>query len=541
MLFRINAQSEVYEQALADASACRTCCAAASGSSTGPRSARRRLLLRGAARAGEDADEPLPDAVRGGARRAWAGTPTTRRRAARPASAGSPWPRWSPWPTTCVAVAPEAAPGRVHRRAGAAGRRPARPDRAGRHAGLAALGQGPGVGRGVPGRAHRHHAADPARHHAGAGRRGAPAALRRHHPGPRAARAVLGAGPQPRAAPRPPAEPVPRRPAPGDAARGRGAPKRSAAPRPRPRTPSCSAGCGPGASRRPRRRGCRRTWCSPTPRWSRSPTRTRRAAAGAGPDLRGRADQARPLRRAGARGARRRRPRRRRAGRVELRPRARAGSRVRRTSASAPARRAIDDGREHRSARSAAASEAHAVADRPRTASDRRVRDARCRCRAVAAAGLEHVQDRSSCRRRRRRRSGEQLVRQALVRCAFTIAPSTATPTTAPSWRAVFVAEAAIPECAAGRGRARPTVSGTTVMPNPSPARASATASAPKAGVAASSSTRASSMPDGAERAADDHRHRGTRPAPPSGRPRAPPTTIAAAIGANIPASCQPE
>ncbi len=41
VLFRINAQSEAYEQALTEARACPTRCAAASGSSTGPRCAGR--------------------------------------------------------------------------------------------------------------------------------------------------------------------------------------------------------------------------------------------------------------------------------------------------------------------------------------------------------------------------------------------------------------------------------------------------------------------------------------------------------------------
>ncbi|MCO5610769.1 hypothetical protein L7F22_065010 [Adiantum nelumboides] len=121
-------------------------------------------------------------------------------------------------------------PGPVGRRAGHPRRRRAPAGRAGRHAGLAARGEGAGVGRGVPGRAGRRHAADPARR----GRRdrdrgGTPAVLRRHHPGPPGAVDVVGAGPGVgTGAPASP-EPVPARPdpglAPGVADRG-GAPTR---------------------------------------------------------------------------------------------------------------------------------------------------------------------------------------------------------------------------------------------------------------------------------------------------------------------------
>ena len=86
-------------------------------------------------------------------------------------------------------------PRRSRGRARRAGRRPARPDRPGRHPRLAARGQGPGVGRGVPGRADRGHDADHLRQDRRAGRGGAPAALRRGHPGPLPSRAVLGAVP----------------------------------------------------------------------------------------------------------------------------------------------------------------------------------------------------------------------------------------------------------------------------------------------------------------------------------------------------------
>jgi len=64
VLFRVNAQSEVYEQAL---SAAGVPYVLRGGERFFDRAEIReaRLLLRGAARAGQDADEPLPDAVRG--------------------------------------------------------------------------------------------------------------------------------------------------------------------------------------------------------------------------------------------------------------------------------------------------------------------------------------------------------------------------------------------------------------------------------------------------------------------------------------------
>ena len=89
-----------------------------------------------------------------------------------------------------------------------AGRRAADPRRlasptrrAGRHAGVAARRQGPGVGRGVPGRLDRRHAAHlaragPRRRERGS-RRGTSTALRRNHQGPSAFGDQLGAGPQP--------------------------------------------------------------------------------------------------------------------------------------------------------------------------------------------------------------------------------------------------------------------------------------------------------------------------------------------------------
>jgi DNA helicase-2/ATP-dependent DNA helicase PcrA len=64
VLFRVNAQSEVYEQALSQAGVAYVL---RGGERFFDRADIReaRLLLRGAARAGQDADQPLPDAVRG--------------------------------------------------------------------------------------------------------------------------------------------------------------------------------------------------------------------------------------------------------------------------------------------------------------------------------------------------------------------------------------------------------------------------------------------------------------------------------------------
>ena len=51
--------------------------------------------------------------------------------------------------------------------------------------------------------------------------------------------------------------------------------------------------------------------------------------------------------------------------------------------------------------------------------------------------------------------------------------PSAATPMTVPTSRAVVVADAAMPECLAGRADRATEVMGTTAMPNPTPASSS--------------------------------------------------------------------
>ena len=168
-----------------------TSCAAPSGSSSGPRCARRACCC---------AAPPAPAATtrcsttpstcppRSGpcsARNGWTPEP--------PAGSGAVRERWESLAALvrlaedfAASRSPEADPRRPRRRAGRAGRRPARPDRRGRHPRLAARREGPGVGRRVPRRPHRGHDADHLRQDRRAGRGGAAAALRRRHPGPRA-------------------------------------------------------------------------------------------------------------------------------------------------------------------------------------------------------------------------------------------------------------------------------------------------------------------------------------------------------------------
>ena len=206
--------------------------------------------------------------------------------------------------------------GRPGRRARRALRRPARPDRRGRHARLAALGQGPGVGRGLPHRHVRGPDADLDGRRPDRGGGGAPPALRRHHPGARAPAPVLGQVPHPGRPGHPQAVALPRRAAPGHRGRrrlgrarrrrpgaGAGQPqaaapakcrtcgkaaddRRRAQGRPlrrlpaRPTTSRPSRTCAPGGSRSPPRPACRRSWSSPTPPWWRSPRASRTTSPG---------------------------------------------------------------------------------------------------------------------------------------------------------------------------------------------------------------------------------------------------------------------
>ena len=195
VLFRINAQSEAFEEALA----------ARGVPYVRPR--RGPVLRAGRGQAGRDAaarQRPrrrrarATDLVTARARRcspAWAG----RREA--PTGRGNVRDRWESLQAIVsqaeelAAAEPDADAGRLRRRARPAGRRAARPGGRGRHAGDAARRQGPGVGRGVRGRHARGHDADHLRRRPGRGRGGAPAALRRDDPGPAAAHRLLVAGP----------------------------------------------------------------------------------------------------------------------------------------------------------------------------------------------------------------------------------------------------------------------------------------------------------------------------------------------------------
>ena len=207
VLFRINAQSEAFEEALAARGAAlrrprrgpllRPC----------PRCAQAVTRLRGAARSGGGADE----LARGRARHA-------RRhgldRPRRPTARGQTRDRWESWQALVdqadeFARTPGADAGRLRRRPRPPGRRAARAGRRRRHPRHAARGQGPGVGRGVPVRAPGRHPADHLRRHPGRDRGGAPAALRRDDPRPARPVAVLGPGPQPRRPGVPQALPVP--------------------------------------------------------------------------------------------------------------------------------------------------------------------------------------------------------------------------------------------------------------------------------------------------------------------------------------------
>ena len=194
---------------------------------------------------------------------------------------------------------PRRRPARAGRRAGGAGQRPARAHRRRRDARVAARRQGPRVGRRLPRRAGRRHAAAGARRHARAGRGGAPAALRRRHPRARAPVAVVGARPLARAAgravgrraswtgcwARPPAPRAAR--AAAGPARGRPPPAGSAARAWSPRSTASSAAaraarptatrrsttpCATGGPAARRTSASRRTACSPTRPWPRSPS-----------------------------------------------------------------------------------------------------------------------------------------------------------------------------------------------------------------------------------------------------------------------------
>ncbi len=251
VLYRVNAQSAAYEAALSDAGVPYL---VRGGERFFDRTEVREaiLLLRGAGRAADD-DAPagLADLVADVLRAGWAGSATPRRPApAPPASAGSRWPRCTGWPATSPPPSPSTGLRELVAELEERAVRPARAERRGRHAGVAARRQGPGVGRRLPRRAGRRHAAARARRHPGRGRGGAPAALRRRHPRALAPVAVLGAVPLARRPRLAPPLALPRRAArrlraPG--ARGRVGPRRPAR--------ALRAGAVPGVRRVAGRRG----------------------------------------------------------------------------------------------------------------------------------------------------------------------------------------------------------------------------------------------------------------------------------------------
>ena len=169
------------------------------------------LLLRGAARS-DDGAEPLPELVRDVLLGAGLDPRGARRAAGPPASAGSRWPPSPRSPTTSRAAAPEARLPELVRELDERAAGPARPGRPGRHAGVAARGQGPGVGRRLPRRLLRRPHADLDGRDPRGHRGGAPAALRRASPGPASELLLSWSG---RAHPgrpgHPPAVAVPRR------------------------------------------------------------------------------------------------------------------------------------------------------------------------------------------------------------------------------------------------------------------------------------------------------------------------------------------
>lgn len=204
VLFRVNSQSEAYEAALAKAEIPYVL-RGAERFFERPEVRQAVVLLRGAARSA--AGEPLAAEVH----TILTGLGLT------PAAPGGgkareKWESLKALADLAEDMAAGGRPARVRGRAGAPGQRAARAAGRGRHAGLPARRQGPGVGRRVPGRPHRRHAADHLRGNARAGRGGAKAALCGYHPGPRASVALVGAGARAGRSQGPPPLPFPRRP-----------------------------------------------------------------------------------------------------------------------------------------------------------------------------------------------------------------------------------------------------------------------------------------------------------------------------------------
>ena len=228
--------------------------------------------------------------------RCWLGTagvPTSRRRASgRSASAGKTSPRWCGLrrrrrltPRQPRRRRRPAEPGGLRRRSRRACRGAARPDRRGRHPRVAACGQGPGVGRRLPGRPGRgmlpiSYATTEA---AVAG--GAPAALRRRHPGSAPAHPVLGQGPGSRPpAPQALALPGRARPGAGGAARCQAIAEQARRSGPPAEVdPRCGRRCGVALATERPSRSSRRSASSPMPPWRRSRASVRRPCSSCTP------------------------------------------------------------------------------------------------------------------------------------------------------------------------------------------------------------------------------------------------------------------
>ena len=148
------------------------------------------VLLRGAGRSADAESADARGQVRDVLLTAGWSRAAARRPGVPPASAGSRCRRSSRSPTTSPPRRRRRRLVDLRRRARRARRRAARPDGRGRHAGVAARRQGPGVGRGLPRGAERGAHADLARGDRGGRGGGAAAALRGRHPGPRAPGAV---------------------------------------------------------------------------------------------------------------------------------------------------------------------------------------------------------------------------------------------------------------------------------------------------------------------------------------------------------------
>ena len=196
VLYRINAQSEVYEEALTEAG---IPFQVRGGEGFFSRQEVRQSLVALQRAAERDIDGAT---ARGRPRRT--GTPGSDRRAAcgyQGARTVGGTDRTRRTRRRGSRAAPVAGPACPARRASSARRRAASTGRPGRHARLSARRQGVGVGCGVPGRSRRRHTADLPRPDARSGqrarRRGTPPALRRNHQGENASGAQLGAGPGP--------------------------------------------------------------------------------------------------------------------------------------------------------------------------------------------------------------------------------------------------------------------------------------------------------------------------------------------------------